>query len=619
MDKKPKFTEKISYYFDSLMSKGTIALVGMLFLITFIVVVFTGSLGSLCNGKLTTGNSIWQSLMHAIDAGTLAGDDTSNIPFIILMTIVTICGIFVTSILIGIISTGFEEKLNSLRKGLSRILETNHTVIIGFDENIYTILTELIEANSNHKKACIVILDEIDKEIMDEQIQSHISDYKTTKIICRSGNCTNQYLFKLASLEVARSIIVNKSSDFEVIKILLALTSYLKEINAFQNDAHITAVIHNKENLDAAVIAGEGKAEVIFFKDILARIIAQVCRQPGLSFVLSDFFGYGGAEFYYENFPELSGKTFADVLNLFESSVVVGIKRKDDTLLNPPMDTVLESSDLIIHLAEDDGVSKPAISAPQLPDLKNIMIQEPVIVEEPYRILVLGQNASLPSILTELDEFVVDGSSVTIASTEIDDEMFSDLSLQHLSITTYSCNIFEKSILTELTDDGISNILLLCSDDIELEKADAQTMLILLQLRNISSKTNRIFNITSEMNSVENQKLSQVAKVNDFVVGSSITNLVLTQISENRALSVLFSEMLDSEGSEIYMKPAEQYVKLGTCVDFYILTEIAKSRRELVVGCKQFLNGETSIIVNPPKSTSVTFQKEDALIVIALD
>ncbi|HOO28205.1 MAG TPA: hypothetical protein PLU43_07045, partial [Lachnospiraceae bacterium] len=361
MKKKPGFFEKLSYRFDNLMSKGTAALVGMLFLITFVVVIITGILGSLCNGDLTTGNSIWQSLMHALDAGTLAGDTTANIPFIILMTVVTVCGIFVTSILIGIISTGFEEKLNSLRKGLSRVLETEHTVIVGFNDEIYTILTELIEANSNHKNACIVILDEADKEEMDEEIRSHISDFKTTRIICRSGSCTNKHSFHLISVETARSVIVNREDDFQVIKSILALTSYLKETGAFTNSAHITALIHHKENLDAAKIAAEGKAEIIFFKDILARIVAQVCRQPGLSLVLSDFFSYGGSEFYYEKFPELSGKAFGDILGLFENSVVVGIKKNGQTLLNPPIDMIINKDDFIIHLAEDDGVSKPAV------------------------------------------------------------------------------------------------------------------------------------------------------------------------------------------------------------------------------------------------------------------
>ena len=179
--KKVSFRERLRYAFDNFMGKGTVALIGMLFLITAIVVVITGVLSCIGNSDASTGNQIWMSLMHALDAGTLAGDETSDIGFVILMTIVTICGIFVTSILIGIISSAFEEKLNSLRKGFSRVIEENHTVIIGFNDSIYTVMTELIEANSNHKNACILVIGQEEKEVMDEEIQNHIEDFKTDR------------------------------------------------------------------------------------------------------------------------------------------------------------------------------------------------------------------------------------------------------------------------------------------------------------------------------------------------------------------------------------------------------------------------------------------------------
>uniref|UniRef100_UPI004057597F CASTOR/POLLUX-related putative ion channel n=1 Tax=Acetatifactor sp. TaxID=1872090 RepID=UPI004057597F len=616
--RKTKLLEKISYQFDNLMSKGTVALVGMLFLITLLVVLIAGFLGSISSEEHSIGNAIWQSLMHALDAGTLAGNATDNIPFLILMTVVTICGIFVTSILIGIISSGFEDKLNALRKGISHVLESGHTVIIGFDDNIYTILSELIEANSNHKNSCIVILDEREKEEMEAEIRAHISDFKTTKIICRSGKCTNANMLRVVSVENARSVIVNIDNDFQVIKVLLALTSYLKEEDVFDNDMHITAVIHEQENMNAAKIAAEGKAEIIFFKNILSRIIAQVCRQTGLSLVLSDFFGYDGSEFYYENFPQLAGKQFGDVLNLFENSMVVGIGRGAETLLNPTMDTVLEASDNIIHLAEDDGVSEPSEKLPILPDLSEYMSNEERGEEEPYHLLVLGQDEELPTILSQLDEFVVEGSKVIVAACMVDEKLLDDSHLQHIKVESCCCNIYEEAALTRLIENGISNILLLSEGD-DKEDADARTMLLLLQLRNIASKLEREFNITSEMNSPENQKLARVAKVNDFVLGSSITNLVVTQISENRELAKLFAELLDAEGSEVYMRPASNYVKLGMEVDFYILTEIVKVRREIVIGCRKYQDGNINIVLNPPKTEKFTFCEEDALIVIAVD
>jgi voltage-gated potassium channel Kch len=228
----PDLKARLGYHFDNIMSRGTAALVTLLFLITAAVVVVTGILGSWMSKDIPAGVSIWQSLMHALDAGTLAGDDTRNIGFLIIMSAVTLCGIFVTSILIGIISTGFEQKLNALRKGASKVIESGHTVIIGFNDGIYTLLSELIEAGANQKKNCIVVVGEQEKESMEELIKGHIRNLKTTRIIVKSGKPTEDFLLSRASVETSRSIIVNQEDDFSVIKTILAVVNHLKAHDA---------------------------------------------------------------------------------------------------------------------------------------------------------------------------------------------------------------------------------------------------------------------------------------------------------------------------------------------------------------------------------------------------
>ncbi len=615
---KPKFWDRIKYQFDNLMSKGTIALVAMLFLITTIVVVITGILGAVTNSELTAGKSIWQSLMHAIDAGTLAGDNTSSVWYVVLMSVVTICGIFITSILIGIISTGFETKLNELRKGTSKVIETGHTVVIGFSDSIYTVLTELIEAGENQKKNCIVVLGEEEKEVMEESIKGNIKNFKTTRVICKSGKLTEAYLLERASLETSKSIIINQEEDFSVIKIILAVVNYLKSKNAFNNDMHITSMIHNKANLDAAKIAGEGKAEILFFEEALSRIIAHTCRQPGLSIVLTEFFDFGGDEFYFENFPELEGKTFGDVLNLFEISTVIGLHHDGNVMMNPPMDTILNAKDQIIHLASDDNTSKPRSSHPKV-NLSVMSTSANTESETKRPLLVLGYNNFLPEILMELDNYAVPGTMVTIANVEFPEESDIKDVYENIVVDQVECNIFNRNELEELINDTTEDILLLSNPEEGADESDSKTLLLLIQLRDIEGKWNREFNITSEMCSVSNQKLAKVANVNDFVVGSTITNLIITQVSENRNLALLFEDLLDADGSELYMKKASRYIKTGVETDFYTITEIARKRNEIAVGYKKISDEGIQVVTNPNKSEKIMFREEDYLIVIAED
>jgi Trk K+ transport system NAD-binding subunit len=613
---KPGLKEKLRYQFDNIMSKGTIALVALLFLITAFVVIITGILAAFMNKDSTLGVLIWQSLMHALDAGTLAGDDTKSIGYIILMSLVTICGIFVTSILIGIISTGFEQKLNDLRKGTSKVLESGHTVIIGFNDSIYTLLSELICAGENQKYNCIVVLGEEDKEVMEDMIKGHIEDFKTTRIICKSGKLTESYILERASLETSKSIIINQEDDFNVIKVILAVVNYLKSVKAFDSDLHITSMIHKKENLDAAKIAGEGKAEILFFEDALSRIIAHTCRQPGLSLVLTEFFDFEGDEFYFENFTELSGKTFGEILNLFEGSTVVGLEQDGRVMLNPPMDTVLKAENHVIHLAKDDYTSKPESHSPKI-DL-SVENSNQVVEQEDNHLLILGCNRYLSDILAELDNYADKGTIISVAGEDILEFVLTN-PYENITVTKQECDIYNRSNLEELVKDRVENILILSDLESGNEEADAKTLLLLIQLRDIEKKWNQEFNITSEMRTVSNQKLAKVANVNDFVVGSTITNLIISQVSENRKLSLLFEDLLDADGSELYMKKAERYVKTGTETDFYCLTEIARQRNEIVIGYKKVTPEGIVVVTNPMKSTRISFSKEDYLIVIAED
>lgn len=614
----PSFRDKFRYQFDNLMSRGTIALVEMLFLITAVVVVIVGILGAIANVELSTGKSIWQSLMHAIDAGTLAGDDTSNVWYLVLMAVVTVCGIFITSILIGIISTGFEQKLNDLRKGTSKVIETGHTVVIGFNDSIYSILSELIIAGENKKKNCIVVLGEEEKEVMEESIRGNIDDFKTTRVICKSGKLTESYLLERAAIENCKSVIINQDDDFSVLKIILASVNYLKSKNAFDNDMHITSMIHNKANLDAAKIAGEGKAEVLFFEDTVSRIMAHTCRQPGLSLVLTEFFDYDGDEFYFENFPELAGKTFGDILNLFKKSIVVGLKKGENVMLNPPMDTKLDAADMVIHLAEDDDTSKPMSQMPKI-DLSPMTLDNHGPEEENKQLLILGYNHLLPNILGEFDNYVAKGTRIIIANTEFPEDFMQDSKYENIIVEQTQCDIYNRSDLEALIEDTTEDILLLSDLEVDNDSSDSKTLLLLIQLRDIEKKWNRDFNITSEMCSVSNQKLAKVANVNDFVVGSTITNLIITQVSENRYLTLLFEDLLDADGSEVYMKKASRYVKLNTEMDFYTITEIAKKRNEVAVGYKKDTEDGIEIVTNPLKSDLVSFTEDDYLIVIAED
>lgn len=614
----PSLKDKIKYWFDNLMSRGMVSLMGLLAAITAIVIAIAGVVVAFLPDAEGAGvlASMWMSLMHAIDAGTIAGDSGSFL-FMLVMSVVTLCGLFITSMLIGVIGAGLEDKMNALRKGRSQVLEHNHVIILGFNENALNILRELVVANENHRNSVVVVMDNQDKSEMEDTIAQRLKDTKTTRIICRTGSMDNLGDVEICSPDTCRSIIVNGENDFMSVKAILACATVLE--NSGNKNAYITALIHREENVEAARIAGNGRVEVFFFQNSIARIMAHTCRQPGMSTVFTDLLSFNGDEIYVEQLPAMAGKTMEEANLYFPKSTVIGLEQDGRPRLNPPMDTKIGAQDKLILIAEDDGVSVPASEPAAVRN--DLIAPKTTTVPQLQKILILGCNSLLHQVLAELDCYLAPGSGVIVAASEVAlavCDMPGHGQLKNLSLDIRHCDVFQRSVLDELVATKPDNVLILADSEEAAQESDSRTLLLLLQLRDIARRTGVKFSITSEMCSVENQELAQVTKVTDFVVSSNITALMMSQISQAREQFAILDDLLSDEGSELYMKDAGRYVRLGEGVDFYTVGAAATRYGEIAVGYKKLgEEGEFDIVLNPPKSSSVVLNKGDSVIILA--
>ncbi|MEG1879456.1 MAG: hypothetical protein RR211_07470, partial [Pseudoflavonifractor sp.] len=353
--------------------------------------------------------------------------------------------------------------------------------------------------------------------------------------------------------------------------------------------------------------------------------VAHTCRQPGLSCVYTELFAFEGNEIYVEKIPAFVGKTFGETLTLTQCSCIIGLKRAGQALVNPPMDSVIGPDDELILIAEDDGVTVPMeVSAvhPELFAPKTVRAQ----AHSAESLLVLGHNGLLTGLLEELDCYVPAGSRVTVACESA--EPLAQLealqsTLQHLHLRPCSCNLCDRAVLEGFVSEGYRNIVVLSDAESDPETADATTLMVLMYLRDIAKKSKAEFSITSEMRDIRNQELARVANVNDFVVSSDLTSLMTAQISENRLLSAIFADLLDEDGSEIYLKPASDYVITGQPVDFFTVTRAVAQKGGVFIGYKDITRTpdgtQTRVVLSPDKAETMTFDEEDRLVVIAED
>ena len=625
----PGWRERLRYQFDKTMSKGAIALIGWLALVSLAVILIAALVlavtGISAEGAEHTGfiDDLWGALMRTMDAGTLGGDNGWG--FRLVMLVVTFAGIFIFSALIGVLNSGLEGQLDKLRKGRSRVLEQDHTVIFNWSASIFDVISELVIANESRRRPRIVILSTKDKIEMEDEIADKVGDLKNTRIICRSGDPTDLFDIGIANPQAARSIVIlspeGDDPDSDVIKTILALVNAPDRRAAPYN---IAAEVREAENVEVARTVGGEEVQLVLGDDLISRVMVQSTRQPGLSAVFTELLDFDGCEIYVEPQPDLTGKTFADAVNAYDSCNLIGLCDAAGRIsLNPAPDTLVTADMKAILIAEDDST----IRLDPRTEVPGLAAAAPVSrTPQPDRTLLIGWNRRAPLIVTELSRYVDAGSLLTIAADLPDLAALTaglHLASDKLTVEVKHVDASRAGELAALDPLSYQHILVLgYGDHLPPQPADTKTLVTLLHLRRLSEGDDRKAGIVSEMIDVRNRELARVTRVEDFVVSNKLVSLMLAQASENEHLEAIFKDLLDEDGVEICLKPIESYVPLGAPTDFYAVSDAAIARGEVAIGhhrldaTDESGRGLGGIIINPTKSEKLTYNPGDRAIVL---
>ena len=161
---------------------------------------------------------------------------------------------------------------------------------------------------------------------------------------------------------------------------MLALTGFLGVPGEDGIKGHVVVELCDVDNMDYVALAiPDDKPHIkqqfvkpIVAHDLTGRLMIQCALQPGLARCFAHILAFEYNEFYFQNFPALSRRRFADVCFMFEDAVPFGIHLKNPVMLktteddgtetqrlvkimvNPPGDQLLDAEDEIIVIAEDN-------------------------------------------------------------------------------------------------------------------------------------------------------------------------------------------------------------------------------------------------------------------------
>ena len=533
------------------------------------------------------------------------------------------CTIALTGSVTGFIVGAITRTFDRLRKGKSAIIDSGHTLILGWSNRIYPILKELAVANQNVSKAKVVIFSEQTRDFMEDEIEARATELGKLKVITRTGDVTNPEDLKRTNIANAKSIIVldaDSSGDANVVSAVLAI----KAVNPNSN-IRIVAEIDDANTGEALTTATNGQVITVRSDEIIARVTAQASRRPGLAAVVLDLIDFDGDEIYFANVPALAGKTYADALLAFNDASVIGfVDENGTTFVNPAMDTVIPSNAKIIAIAEDDD---KVVYTGVRDDIASKPVKAANRAADPAEsLLIIGWSSMGRTVLNELADFLPKGSTVHIVaqSRYVDPAELADLKFGDIQVTYASVTGDIDDLIAAAKDKHYNEVIVLgYRNAISESEADAQTMLTMLQMNQLfMADGNGVepTRLVAEILDSRKTELARVAAVDDLVVSDSLAALLIAQISENPALAPVFTDLFDAQGATLNVRNIAEYAELGKSVSFGELVATGRNYGESVIGYRaansNSADGSTGVILNPAKTSEFVPAAGDSLVVI---
>ncbi|MBQ4447979.1 MAG: hypothetical protein II897_06765 [Clostridia bacterium] len=598
--------DRFQYWFDNRMSKGTLGLIRVLIIASVILAVIIAVLiiaFGFNDGENTS--VIWDSITTLINAWMPSFEDGSP-GYIILMSIVAIAGVLFTSVLIGIVTSAIEEKIDNLKRGNSLVLEKDHIVVLGFNPGEFSLLNQLILAAAG-APACVVIAEDLEREEIERSINENLDVPKNFRFVCRTVDITDPSSLEKCSVETCATIIVNPTDDMRTIKAVLAVSALLAEKG--HPEIRVNAIISKNEYRFPPSLVEANNITTLQTNTILAKMIAHSCTQIGLSEAFREVFNFEGSEFYLADIPDIAGLAFEELMLRLNKAVPAGLLRDDKIIMNPPGDLILSESDKVLVFSEECDSAK-LMSAPidLAKEIKTISNTD----EAPTEAIILGHNETLSIILNELPENVsrVFIEERTLNQNEIQ-AVESIAARRNIALEYITGDPRSEKVMLELAKTA-EHIVVLNDHSIDPEESDMDAMFLLLNLRDIRTRYGLHFNITVEMRKEHNQKLVGDGDHTDFLVASSMSSLILAQLAESPELIDVFRELLSNEGNELYLKNVGLMQLAGT-YQVCELRRITLTAGYILLG---YLDSEKNSNFNLPLDETLTLQNEDHLIVL---
>ncbi|MGK7390121.1 MAG: CASTOR/POLLUX-related putative ion channel [Candidatus Cyclobacteriaceae bacterium M2_1C_046] len=635
-----RLRQRIMFFVERQLVKG--AHYQLLSVAAFIgIISIVGGLLVMPSGEPTDGfgESVWWAFLRLSDPGYLGDDEGLWRRFV--STIITIAGyvVFLGS-LVAIITSSLNRKIRHLEQGLTPVAVNNHIIILGWTNRTIHIAAEIFQSvgrlkhflrrHSTRTLQLIILADDVTPDHLQELKDYPLIGKRAEEIILRSGlGIDPEHLRRVDSLNAAAIIIPSPAyvpnglitPDIETIKTLLTINSECLKYN--KKFPFVVAEIQDGSKVKAAQRAYSGQLDIVISNVIISRLMAQNVRHTGLSEVYSELLSRSVRNnLFVKDVSQATGKTIEEVKAGYEKAVIFGVVRSEQENfiphLNVPPDYVVQDNDKMVFLArkhEDINALKPFRKAIVIENKGSLPIEQDT---EVTKILILGYNHHVPSLIKEFNTYEDEKYEITIASLRPIDSRQKELSfldnqLQRIEVRHIEADYVKEDDLRSVNPAAFDKILMMSSDRlVEEVEADARTIVGYVLLEEILEDTPKRPHILLELADPSNEGLIRRFD-SEVIISPMILSHLLASIALRRELNSIYTELFTFGGAEIIFRDPKEYGYDEESIMFKDLEKTAAEYGETALG---FYTAKNELRLNPGRHEIQQLEKGIRLVVL---
>lgn len=618
--------DRARYAFDRALARSTGALLGWLAACCLAVVVPVSTLLVWTDPQAPRSLperliAVWRTSAETLRLGGVTGAPLRMLLSVILGLIALLC----VSTLVGIITTGLGERLEELRRGRSTVLERGHAVVLGWSDQVFTVVGELVAAQAARTRGAVAVLADLDTTEMAAAFDTVLGRTRGVRIVCRTGAPTDPAALALLTPSAAGSVLVVPSddddADLEVVRVLLALRALL----GAEGGPPVVAAVRDERYAAVARLAAGARGTVLETEVTTARLLVQAARNPGLVTALRDLLDLAGAEFHVVEDPDAVGMAFAEIALRYARSCPVGYLLADGrALLTPSPDTRCGPGGRLIVVAPDE---RPAPAAEHLQYVDpTVMASLDARPAAPSRTLLLGWNRRAPLVVDLLSRTACPGSVLHVMTGPDTGPTASRSPLRtdgRLTVAHYVGEVPPRPDDERGLDPFDYDCVIALGADAgtACARPDDQTLLTLLTLRSLETRTGRTLPVVAELSDPRSRALAPLGPRSAAVVLGELNALIMARISHTPAMAALFEELFAVRGGALALRPASRYVLPGRVASFATVVAAALRSGECAIGYRahgpRAPRCDGDVRLSPCKSERRVWDASDEVLVVA--